>query len=46
MATVWGRLSEDIGYKLEIKAVETKEYPEGQVAYSVEFYRKGERMFF
>jgi hypothetical protein len=46
MATVCGRLSEDIGYKLEIKAVETKEYPEGQVAYSVEFYRKGERMFF
>ena len=46
MATVCGRLSEDIGYKLEIKAVETKEYPDGQVAYSVEFYRKGERMFF
>ncbi len=46
MATVCGRLSEDIGYKVEIKAVETKEYPEGQVGYSVEFYRKGERMFF
>jgi hypothetical protein len=46
MATVCGRLSEDIGYKVETKPVETKEYPEGQVAYSVEFYRKGERMFF
>ena len=46
MATVCGRLSEDIGYKVETKPVETKEYPDGQVGYSVEFYRKGERMFF
>lgn len=46
MATVCGRLSDDIAYQVEIKPVETKEYPDGQVAYSVEFYRKGERMFF
>ena len=46
MATVCGRLSEDIGYKVETKPVETKEYPDGQVGYSVEFYRKGERMCF
>jgi class 3 adenylate cyclase len=28
------------------QTVETKEYPEGQTAYSVEFFRKGERLFY
>lgn len=46
MTTVCGRLSEDLAYQIETKSVATKEYPQGQVAYSVEFYRKGQRLFF
>ena len=41
-----GHLSDDLAYQVESKSVATKEYPEGQVAYSVEFYRKGQRLFF
>jgi hypothetical protein len=41
-----GRLSNDLTYQLEAKSVPTKEYPDGQVAYSVEFHRKGQRLFY
>ena len=46
MATSCARLSDDLAYQLQVKTVETKEYPEGQTAYSVEFFRKGERLFY
>ena len=46
VSTSCARLSDDIAYRVETKSVETKEYPQGQIAYSVEFFRKGERMFF
>jgi hypothetical protein len=46
MSTACGRLSADLAYQIEAKSIQTKEYPEGQVAYSVEFYRKGQRLFF
>lgn len=38
-------LSDDISYRVTSVSVETKEYPDGQNAYSVDFFRKGERMF-
>jgi len=41
MAAACGRLSEDLAYQVEAKSIVTKEYPHGQVAYAVEFYRKG-----
>jgi class 3 adenylate cyclase len=46
MATSCARLSDDLAYQLQVKTVETKEYPEGQTAYSVEYFRKGERLFY
>lgn len=46
MTTVCGRLSEDLAYQVEAKSIATKEYPQGQAAYSVEFFRKGQRLFF
>ncbi len=46
METGSARLSDDIAYQLQAKTVETKEYPDGQLAYSVEFFRKGERLFY
>ena len=46
MATVCGRLSDELAYQVETSSIATKEYPQGQVAYSVEFYRKGQRLFF
>lgn len=46
MATVCGRLSDELAYQVETTSIATKEYPQGQVAYSVEFFRKGERLFF
>jgi hypothetical protein len=46
MATTCARLSDDIAYQLHAKTVETKEYPDGQLAYSVEFFAKGERLFY
>jgi class 3 adenylate cyclase len=46
MSTTCGRLSDDIAYQVEALSVATKEYPDGQVAYAVEFYRKGQRLFF
>ncbi len=46
MTAICGRLSEDLAYQVETKSISTKEYPQGQVAYSVEFYRKGKRLFF
>jgi len=46
MTTAYGRLSEELAYQVEKKSIATKEYPQGQVAYSVEFYRAGERLFF
>ena len=46
MTTASGRLSEDLAYQVAAKSIATKEYPQGQVAYSVEFYRKGQRLFF
>jgi hypothetical protein len=45
MNSVCGRLSDELAYEIETKSVATKEYPEGQVAYSVKFYRKGQRVF-
>ena len=41
-----GHLSDDLAYQVASKSVATKEYPEGQVAYTVEFFRKGQRLFF
>ena len=46
MSTTCGRLSDDIAYQVEALSVATKEYPDGQVAYAVEFYRKGQLLFF
>ncbi len=46
MATACGRLSDDLAYQVEARTVDTKEYPDGQRAYGVEFYRKGQRLFF
>jgi hypothetical protein len=46
MSTTCGRLSDDIAYQVEVRSVATKDYPEGQVAYAVEFYRKGQRLFY
>lgn len=46
MTSSSGRLSDDIAYQLQAKTVATKEYPDGQTAYSVEFFRKGERLFY
>ena len=45
MSSVCGRLSDELAYVIEAQSVATKEYPNGQVAYSVQFYRKGERVF-
>ncbi len=44
--TICGRLSDDLAYQVESISIETKEYPQGQVAYAVEFFRKGQRLFF
>jgi hypothetical protein len=41
-----GHLSDELAYQVASKSVATKEYPEGQVAYTVEFFRKGQRLFF
>lgn len=46
MSTTCGRLSDTVAYQVEARSVATKEYPEGQVAYAVEFYRKGQRLFY
>jgi hypothetical protein len=46
MSTTCGRLSDDIAFQVVALSVATKEYPDGQVAYAVEFYRKGQRLFF
>jgi len=46
MATGSTQLSDDLSYRLENLAVQTKEYPDGQNAYSVEFFRKGARLFY
>jgi class 3 adenylate cyclase len=46
LTTICGRLSDDLAYQVESKPIATKEYPHGQVAYSVEFYRRGQRLFF
>jgi class 3 adenylate cyclase len=46
MSSSCSRLSDDLAYQVTATTVVTKEYPEGQTAYSVEFFRKGERLFF
>ena len=46
MTAFCGHLSEDLSYQVERKSVATKEYPQGQLAYSVEFFRKAQRLFF
>lgn len=43
MTAVCGSLSENVTYKIEAQSVATKEYPQGQVAYRVEFYNKDHR---
>ena len=46
MTALRGHLSDDLSYQVERKSVASKEYPQGQLAYSVEFYRKAQRLFF
>lgn len=40
-----GTLSEDLSYRVEKNSIPTKEYPMGQEAYAVEFFRKGQPIF-
>ena len=41
-----GRLTDELSYSVAPTPIATKEYEEGQIAYSVEFFRKGKRQFF
>lgn len=45
MAEFCGRLSDDLSYQVDRKSVASKEYPQGQLAYSVEYFRKGQPVF-
>ena len=40
-----GKLSEDLAYKATVGHICTKEYPSGQEAYTVEFLKKGKKLF-
>jgi class 3 adenylate cyclase len=41
-----GRLSADLSYKVTAGSIETKEYPLGQEVYTVEFFKKGQRLVY